>query len=108
RELRAFRVSKKTDSTRSCGKTHTNVTGSERAVRDRLLRKSMNEATRRGFLLGMASGAATLYAGPARATLVRGLPLALLVQRSERILVVEALEAASGYAEIGGRRSIIT
>jgi hypothetical protein len=68
----------------------------------------MNEATRRGFLLGVASVGATLYAGPARATLVRGLPLLVLVQRSERILVVEPLEAVCGYAEIGGRRSIIT
>jgi len=72
----------------------------------------MDETTRRGFLLGAASFAAsvgaTLYARPASATLVRGLPLPVLVQRSERILVVEPLEAVCKYAEIGGRRSIVT
>jgi hypothetical protein len=68
----------------------------------------MLETTRRGFLLGAVSAAGACYAGPARATLVRGLSLPVLVQRSERILVLEPLASACRYADIGGRRSIVT
>jgi hypothetical protein len=68
----------------------------------------MLETTRRGFLLGTAAAGAALYTRPGNATLVRGLPLPVLVQRSQRIVVLEPLASSSRYAEIGGRKSIVT
>lgn len=68
----------------------------------------MLETTRRGALLGLASAGATLYSPPAEATLVRGLSLAELAQRSERIGVIEPLVASCRYVSIGGRKSLVT
>ena len=68
----------------------------------------MLETTRRGALLGLASAGATLYAAPAHATLVRGLSLTELAQKSERIGVLEPLEASCRYVGIGGRKSLVT
>jgi hypothetical protein len=68
----------------------------------------MLQATRRGFLgLGLTL-AIDLANRAAHATLVRGLPLSALVQRSERIALIEPLDAVCLYAQIGGRRSIVT
>lgn len=63
---------------------------------------------RRGFLLGGLALGATLSTRPAAATLLRGLPLPVLVQRSERVVVLQPLESACRYAELAGRRSIVT
>jgi hypothetical protein len=68
----------------------------------------MLETTRRGFMLGTLAAGTVLYAGPARATLVRGLSLPVLVAQSERIVVLEPLAAVCKYDVIGGRRSIVT
>jgi len=68
----------------------------------------MVRITRRGFVLGGASFSAGLWTSAARATLVRGLTLPALVKQSECIVVVEPLEAISLYADIGGRKSIVT
>jgi hypothetical protein len=68
----------------------------------------MIELTRRGFVLGAASAATAFYTAPAQATLMRGLPLPILVGRSERIVVLEPLETRCQYAEIGGRKSLVT
>lgn len=68
----------------------------------------MREITRRGLLLGSASLGLASYARPARATLLRGLPLPALVQRSHRIAVLEPFAARCAWAEIGGRRSLVT
>jgi hypothetical protein len=69
----------------------------------------MGQASRRGFLLGTLSvGGALLTAAPARATLLRGLTLPTLVARSQRIVVIEPLDAVCRYETIGGRRSIVT
>lgn len=70
----------------------------------------MWRAGRREFLAGAAatSAAFTLRAGSAQATLLRGLPLPVLVLRSGRVVVLEPLEAVCRYALIGGRRSIVT
>ena len=59
-------------------------------------------------MLAAASAVAAFYTAPARATLVRGLPLPVLVGRSERIVVLEPLETRCQYAEIGGRQSLVT
>ena len=68
----------------------------------------MPETTRRAFLCGAAAAGAALYVPEARATLLRGLSLQQLVQRSDRSLVLEPFEATARYASIGGRRSIVT
>ena len=68
----------------------------------------MLEATRRGFMRGGAALAVGFATRSAHATLVRGLSLPVLVHRSERIAIIEPLDAVSLYAEIGGRRSIVT
>lgn len=70
----------------------------------------MSEASRRELLLGAGAFAlgAALYTKPAHATLVRGLSLPALVAQSERILVLEPLDSVSRYAEIGGRKCIVT
>jgi hypothetical protein len=59
-------------------------------------------------LLGGASLAVGFYTSAARATLVRGLTLPVLVKQSQRIVVLEPLDANCSYAEIGGRKSIVT
>jgi len=59
-------------------------------------------------LLGSTSLGAALLTAPARATLLRGLSLPALVQLSQRILVLEPFDAVCRYAEIGGRKSIVT
>jgi hypothetical protein len=68
----------------------------------------MLETTRRGFLLGTMSAGVVLHTAPARATLVRGLSLPVLVGRSQRIVVLEPLDAVCRYADIGGRKSLVT
>jgi hypothetical protein len=68
----------------------------------------MGDTTRRGFFLGLGALGAAFVAAPAQATLLRGLPLPALVQRSQRILVLEPFDAVWRYADIGGRRSIVT
>jgi hypothetical protein len=68
----------------------------------------MLETTRRGALLGLASAGAALYTAPAQATLVRGLSLAELAQRSQHIGVLEPLDASCRYVSIGGRKSLVT
>ena len=68
----------------------------------------MLETTRRAFLCGAAAAGAALYVPEAHATLLRGLSLQQLVQRSDRSLVLEPFEATAHYALIGGRRSIVT
>ncbi|HEX2875578.1 MAG TPA: hypothetical protein VHP33_30205 [Polyangiaceae bacterium] len=50
----------------------------------------------------------TLTSAPAEATLVRGLTLAELAQKSGRIGVLEPLDASCRYVSIGGRRSLVT
>jgi hypothetical protein len=70
---------------------------------------AMSVVTRRAlFLGGAALGASYLEASQARATLVRGLSLQALVERSERVIVLRPLESYSHYVELGGRRSIVT
>lgn len=66
------------------------------------------QRSRRGFLLGTLALGSTFRATPASATLLRGLPLAQLVQRSGRVVVLEPLRAVCRYADIAGRRSIVT
>lgn len=68
----------------------------------------MLETTRRGALLGLASAGAGLYAAPAQATLVRGLSLAELAQRSQHIGVLEPRDSSCRYVSIGGRKSLVT
>jgi hypothetical protein len=68
----------------------------------------MLESTRRGFLLGTLAAGTVLYAEPARATLVRGLPLPEMVRRSQRIVVLEPFASSCRYVEIGGRKTIVT
>jgi hypothetical protein len=69
----------------------------------------MGQVSRRGLLVGLASGAvASTFAVGASATIVRALSLPSLVQGSRRILVVTALEAESHFEELGRRRRIVT
>jgi len=68
----------------------------------------MQPLARRAFLSAAASLPLALVSGSARATLLRGLSLPSLVQRSQLVLVLSALESRCRYADIGGRRSIIT
>jgi hypothetical protein len=68
----------------------------------------MQRVARRVFLAAAASLPIVLSSVSAGATLLRGLPLPALVRRSRRVLVLNALESRCRYAEIGGRRAIIT
>ena len=68
----------------------------------------MFETSRRQILLGGAAIVAVFATRPAHATLVRGVSLPVLVQRSQRIVILEALDAVCHYSEIGGRRSLVT
>jgi len=68
----------------------------------------MQQLTRRAFLSAASSLPIALTSGSARATLLRGLSLSSLVQRSQHVLVLNTLESRCRYADIGGRRSIIT
>lgn len=57
----------------------------------------------------MAAGAVGgIWSAPARATVMRALPLRTLVQTSRRIVVVTALSAESHFEELGRRRRIVT
>jgi hypothetical protein len=64
----------------------------------------------RRTLLSCLGGSAALALLPrtAEATLVIGLTLPQLVERSAHILVVSALDSVSSYAMLGGRRCIVT
>jgi hypothetical protein len=64
--------------------------------------------SRRGFLLGAAASVTTAWTVPGAATLMRALPLSLLVRRSEHVLVIEPVEAVCRHVTSGGRRSIVT
>jgi hypothetical protein len=69
----------------------------------------MQTVARRALLLGGAAlGASCLDSRPAQATLVRGLPLRALVERSDAVIVLRPLESYSHYVSLGGRRSIVT
>ena len=68
----------------------------------------MLRASRRRVICGGLALTVELASQSAEATLVRGLPLTALVQQSERIAIIEPLGAVCVYAEIGGRRSIVT
>jgi hypothetical protein len=69
----------------------------------------MGQVSRRGLLVGLASGAvASTFGVQASATVVRALSLPSLVQGSRRILVVTALAAESHFEELGRRRRIVT
>jgi hypothetical protein len=69
----------------------------------------MGKVSRRGLLLGLASGAATsVVVNSASATIVRSVSLQTLVNGSARILVVTPLTAESHYEELGRRRRIVT
>jgi len=64
---------------------------------------------RRGVLrVGLAGAVSLGVAVPARATLARALRLEELVARSQHVVVAEPLDAYSDYAEIGGRKHIVT
>jgi hypothetical protein len=68
----------------------------------------MQRVARRVFLTAAATLPIALASASAGATLLRGLPLPTLVQRSRRVLLLNALESRCRYAEIGGRRAIVT
>ena len=69
----------------------------------------MGLVSRRGLLLGLASGAAAnAFSSSASATVVRALTLPSLVQSSRRIVVVTALAAESHFEELGRRRRVVT
>ena len=69
----------------------------------------MGQVSRRGLLVGLASGAvASTFGSNASATVMRALTLASLVQGSRRVLVVTALDAESHFEELGRRRRIVT
>ncbi|MDX2052732.1 MAG: hypothetical protein SFV15_10100 [Polyangiaceae bacterium] len=64
---------------------------------------------RRALLAGVCTAAAeSLLSSPAHATLFRGVPLKELTQLSQRVVIGSALEAASHWEVIGGRRRIVT
>lgn len=69
----------------------------------------MAAVSRRGFLAGVSAGlGAGLVGRPASATVVRAVPLSVLVQSSRRVLVVTPLAAESHFEELGRRRRIVT
>jgi hypothetical protein len=68
----------------------------------------MQRVARRAFLTVAASLPIALASGAAEATLLRGLSLSALVLRSRQVLVLSTLESRCRYAQIGGRRTIIT
>jgi hypothetical protein len=69
----------------------------------------MGQVSRRGFLLGVASGAATSAVSvTASATIVRALSLGALVQTSRRVVVVTPLASESHFEELGRRRRVVT
>ena len=62
----------------------------------------MGQVSRRGLLVGLASGAvAGTFSPTAAATVMRALTLESLVQGSRRIVVVTALDAESHFEELG-------
>jgi len=69
----------------------------------------MGLVTRRGLLVGLASGAATgALSVKASATIVHAVSLPALVRGSSRILVVTPLSAESHFEDLGRRRRIVT
>lgn len=68
----------------------------------------MQRVARRAFLTAAASLPIALASASAGATLLRGVSLPTLVQRSRHVLLLSALESRSRYLEIAGRRAIIT
>jgi len=69
----------------------------------------MGQVSRRGLLVGLASGAvAGTFSMTASATIVRALSLPALVQGSRRIVVVTALASESHFEELGRRRRVVT
>jgi hypothetical protein len=68
----------------------------------------MQRIQRRAFVRGAASLGALLISGRAGATLMRGLSLKTMVGRSQHVLLLTASEAHCVYAEIAGRRAIVT
>lgn len=69
----------------------------------------MATVSRRGFLGGLSVGVSVGLVGlPASATVVRAVPLSVLVQSSRRVLVVTPLAAESHFEELGRRRRIVT
>lgn len=69
----------------------------------------MGKVSRRGLLLGLASGAAGgIVSSSASATIARSLSLPVLVRGSARVLVVTALASESHYEELGRRKRIVT
>jgi hypothetical protein len=63
---------------------------------------------RRQVLALLGLGCVTFWSGRAEATLVRGLTLEVLAKKSDRILVGTALDSGSHWANIGGKRRIVT
>lgn len=64
---------------------------------------------RRGVLrVGLAGALSLGFTAPARASLARALRVEELVARSQHVLVAEPLDAYCDYAEIGGRKHIVT
>jgi hypothetical protein len=69
----------------------------------------MFQVSRRGLLVGLASGAAaSVVSVRASATIVRALSLPALVQGARRIVVVTPLAAECHFEELGRRRRIVT
>src|SRR3954466_7081425 len=69
----------------------------------------MGLVSRRGLLVGLASGAAaSAFGARASATIVRAMSLPALVQGSRRILVITPLSAESHFEDLGRRRRIVT
>jgi hypothetical protein len=69
----------------------------------------MGLVSRRGFVLGLASGATVgVLSGSAAATVVRAVSLPSLVESSRRIVVLTALSADSHFEEMGRRRRVVT
>jgi hypothetical protein len=68
----------------------------------------MQRIQRRAFVRGAASLAALAIPGRAGATLMRGLSLRNMVDRSQHVLLLTPLESHCLYAEIAGRRAIVT
>ena len=69
----------------------------------------MGLVSRRGLLLGLASGAAAgVFSATTSATIVRAMSLRALVQGSSRILVITPLSAESHFEDLGRRRRIVT
>jgi hypothetical protein len=65
--------------------------------------------SRRSVLVSIGAGlGATLLSRAASATLVRGMTLEELVQRSQHAVVCTPLSAESRYLTIGGRRMLVT